>query len=85
MKRLETPPPAPDSPAAPTSPSSAWKRNLAVLWIGELIAISGFSVFMPFLPYYIQELGITELNDVALWAGVLTSAQAVTMALIAPV
>ena len=86
MSRPQEPSPAPDSPAAPASPAeSAWKRNLAVLWIGELIAISGFSVFMPFLPYYIQEMGITELKDVAFWAGVLTSSQAVTMALIAPV
>ena len=78
-------PAAEDSPDTPAPPSDAWKRNLAVLWIGELIAISGFSVFMPFLPYYVQEMGITELKDVAFWSGVLTSSQAVTMALIAPV
>jgi DHA1 family multidrug resistance protein-like MFS transporter len=63
----------------------AWQRNLAVLWIGELIAIAGFSVTLPFLPYYIQELGITEVTQVAFWSGLVTAAQAVTMALIAPV
>jgi DHA1 family multidrug resistance protein-like MFS transporter len=62
-----------------------WQRNLAFLWFGQLIAISGFSVFMPFLPYYVQELGITGDKQVAFWAGLLTSAQAVTMALVAPV
>ena len=56
-----------------------------MLWIGELIAISGFSVTLPFLPYYVQELGIQGLDQVALWAGLLTTAQATTMALIAPV
>jgi DHA1 family multidrug resistance protein-like MFS transporter len=55
-----------------------------VLWIGELIAISGFSVTLPFLPYYVQELGITELDQVAFWAGLLTTAQSTTMALVAP-
>jgi DHA1 family multidrug resistance protein-like MFS transporter len=69
--------------AAPAWPT--WQRNLAVLWLGELIAIAGFSVTLPFLPYYVQELGITKLDQVAFWAGLLTTSQATTMALIAPV
>lgn len=79
--------PKPDPAPTPPDPSSSslWKRNLAVLWFGELIAISGFSVFMPFLPYYVQELGITGLNQVAFWSGFLITSQGVTMALIAPV
>jgi DHA1 family multidrug resistance protein-like MFS transporter len=56
-----------------------------VLWLGELIAIAGFSVTLPFLPYYVQELGITEVNQVAFWTGLITSAQATTMALVAPI
>jgi DHA1 family multidrug resistance protein-like MFS transporter len=63
---------------------TSWQRNLVVLWIGELIAISGFSVTIPFLPYYVQELGITGLDRVAFWAGLLTTAQATTMAVVAP-
>ena len=53
-----------------------WQRNLAVLWIGELIAIAGFSVTLPFLPYYVQELGITEVNQVAFWSGLVAASQA---------
>ncbi|HUT18436.1 MAG TPA: MFS transporter [Anaerolineae bacterium] len=76
----------PDDESSPDpSAHRGWKRNLAILWFGQLIAISGFSVFMPFLPYYVQELGITEVKQVAFWAGLLTSAQAVTMALVAPI
>jgi DHA1 family multidrug resistance protein-like MFS transporter len=83
-KPKQTPHPAQDT--SQDSPGSRyWKRNLAVLWLGELIAISGFSVFMPFLPYYVQELGISELSQVAFWSGLLTTAQGVTMAVIAPV
>jgi len=63
----------------------SWQRNLAILWLGELIAISGFSVTFPFLPYYVQELGITDLDQVAFWAGLLTTSQAVTMAVVAPI
>jgi DHA1 family multidrug resistance protein-like MFS transporter len=41
-------------------------------------------VTLPFLPYYVQELGVTDLEQVAFWAGLLTSAQSTTMALVGP-
>lgn len=61
-----------------------WQRNLVVIWIAELIAISGFSIFMPFMPYYVQELGVTRLEEVEFWSGLLLTSQAVTMAAVAP-
>jgi DHA1 family multidrug resistance protein-like MFS transporter len=77
--------PIPQFPNFPISPSVSWQRNLAVLWIGQLIAAVGFSVTLPFLPYFVQELGITGVDRVAFWAGLVTSTQATTMALMAPV
>ena len=62
-----------------------WKRNLYVIWAAELAAIAGFSVVFPFLPYYVQELGVTELHEVELWSGALFAAQAVTMTVFAPI
>ncbi len=62
-----------------------WQRNLAVLTAAELIAIAGFSVVTPFLAYYVQDLGITDPNQVKLWTGWLFSAQAITMAIMAPI
>jgi DHA1 family multidrug resistance protein-like MFS transporter len=62
-----------------------WKRNLYVIWAAELAAIAGFSVVMPFLPYYVQELGVTDLREVELWSGVLFASQAVTMVIFAPI
>ena len=85
MNKPNQPPHSEQDTSQDLSGSRYWKRNLAVLWFGELIAISGFSVFMPFLPYYVQELGITELSQVAFWSGLLITAQGVTMAVIAPV
>jgi len=64
---------------------TSWKRNLYIIWIAELIAISGFSVMFPFLPYYVQELGVTDLHQVELWSGALFAAHAVTMAVSAPI
>ena len=40
-----------------------WQRNLYTLWVAELVAIAGFTVVIPFLAYYVQELGVTELKQ----------------------
>ncbi len=62
-----------------------WRRNLYVIWIAELVAIAGFAVIFPFVPYFVQELGVTELHEVELWSGILFATQAVTMAIFAPI
>jgi len=55
------------------------------MWVAELLAIAGFSVAFPFLPYYIQELGISGEGQVALWSGVIIAAQGVTMTVFSPI
>lgn len=62
-----------------------WRRTLYTLWVTQFIAVAGFSFVTPFIPYYIQELGVSDVRQVGIWAGLVTSAQAVSMALIAPV
>ncbi len=62
-----------------------WRRTLYTVWLTQFIAVAGFSFIMPFIPYYIQELGVTDVKEAALWAGLVTSAQAVSMTLMAPV
>lgn len=62
-----------------------WQRNLYTLWVAELIAIAGFTVVLPFLPYYVQDLGVTELEQVELWSGLLFASQAVAMAIFSPI
>lgn len=62
-----------------------WKRNLYVVWVAEFIAIAGFYVTFPFMPYYVQQLGVTDLRQVELWSGAIAAAQAVTMAIFAPI
>lgn len=69
---------------SPILKPGTWQRNLAVLWVGQLVAISGFSVTLPFLPYFVQELGITGVDQVAFWSALVTTAQGTTMALVAP-
>jgi len=40
---------------------------------------------MPFMPFYIQELGITDVGKAAQWAGILTGVPAVVMAIFSPI
>jgi DHA1 family multidrug resistance protein-like MFS transporter len=63
----------------------AWKRNLYIVWVAELVGIAGFSFVFPFLPYYVQELGVTELEQVELWSGLLFAAHAIPMAIFSPI
>jgi DHA1 family multidrug resistance protein-like MFS transporter len=62
-----------------------WKRNLYVIWFSELLAIVGFSVAFPFLPYYVQELGVSGPGQVEMWSGMIIASQAVTMTVFAPI
>lgn len=64
---------------------AGWQRNLYVITVAELIAIAGFSVVTPFLPFFIQDLGVSDPDQVKLWTGWITSSQAVTMAFMAPI
>ena len=46
-----------------------WKRNLYTLWATEFLAALGMALVLPFLPFYIRELGVKELHDVERWSG----------------
>jgi DHA1 family multidrug resistance protein-like MFS transporter len=62
-----------------------WRRTLYTIWFTEFIAIVGFAFVSPFIPYYIQELGVTDQKEVALWTGLSTSALSLSLAIMAPV
>lgn len=61
-----------------------WRRNLYAIWIAELLAIVGFSLRAPFLPYYLQDLGATSDDSAALWSGLINAGGAGVMAITAP-
>jgi DHA1 family multidrug resistance protein-like MFS transporter len=62
-----------------------WRRSLRTLWFTQFIAVGGFSFVTPFLPFYIQDMGVTDVRAVALWTGMASSACSVALALMAPV
>ncbi len=46
-----------------------WRKNLYVLWATQFIAMVGMNLVVPFLPFYIRQLGVTNDADVVRWSG----------------
>jgi DHA1 family multidrug resistance protein-like MFS transporter len=68
------------------TPSLAgWERTAWIAATTQFFTLIGFGLGLPFLPMYIQELGVTERAQVAIWSGVISGSAALTMAVLAPV
>jgi hypothetical protein len=55
----------------PRAESGSWQRNVWALALIVFTAFVGFQFFSPFLPLYVQELGVTDPAEIAVWSGVL--------------
>ncbi|MBP1154730.1 MULTISPECIES: MFS transporter [unclassified Paenibacillus] len=62
-----------------------WKVNLIVLWLGQFLVMSGMTMIIPFLPLYIQEMGIHDPHEVAMWAGIIFAGNFVTAFIFQPI
>ena len=61
-----------------------WKRNLAIAWVAQFLCIIGLDICLPFIPFYIRELGVTDPRQVNIWAGAIMSGCSVAAALVSP-
>ena len=52
-----------------TTPLEPWRKNLYIMWASQFIAMVGMSLVVPFLPFYIRDLGVKSTEDVARWSG----------------
>jgi len=62
-----------------------WKRNLVMVGLSQFFSMMGFAFAMPFAPYYIQQLGITEPNELKMWVALFTAAAPLTLAVASPI
>ncbi len=62
-----------------------WKINLYILWISQVISLTSFGFGLPFIPFFIQELGVTDPDQLNLFTGILSAAPAITMAVMSPI
>jgi len=61
-----------------------WKRNLAFLWIAQFFSLVGFSFALPFVPFYLQELGVTGRGALRVWTGLFAAGAGIPLAIAAP-
>ena len=64
--------------------STDWQRNLKIAWIGTFFTGASFSIVMPFMALYIEELGVK--GDMVEWyTGLSVAVSALASALVSPV
>jgi MFS transporter, DHA1 family, multidrug resistance protein len=69
-------------PAAPIGVS--WKVNLAFIWLGVFVGLMGANFVFPFIPFYIEELGVTDTGRVALFTSISASVTGISLFFTAP-
>ncbi|NLV74827.1 MAG: multidrug efflux MFS transporter [Chloroflexi bacterium] len=62
-----------------------WQINLWAIVAAELLTILAFNAALILVPYYIQQMGITDLNEVARWTGIYQATGAVAFAIATPI
>ena len=69
----------------PDAGQPGWNATLYAVWAGQLLALIGFSSRVPFLPFYLADLGVTSVEGQTLWSGAINAAGAGAMAITAPI
>ncbi|NPT54721.1 MFS transporter [Paraburkholderia elongata] len=62
-----------------------WRRNLIVCVFGSFTTLVSLSMLLPFLPLYVQQLGVTSSSAVVQWSGVAFGVTFLGTALTAPI
>jgi MFS family permease len=60
------------------------QRNILAAAAAGCIGFTGFTLVMPFLPLYIQQLGVTDVAEIAMWSGLILGATPTVTAISAP-
>lgn len=62
-----------------------WRRNLAVCVVGSFTTIVAMTLLLPYLPLYVEQLGVHDPAKITLWSGLTYAATFVTAGLTAPI
>jgi MFS family permease len=68
-----------------STPGVDWRRNQAAVTVAAFIGFTGFTLVMPFLPLYFEDLGVTSPGEIAVWSGVSLGVTPAVTAFMAPV
>lgn len=61
-----------------------WKQNLAICLIGSFTTLIAMSLLLPFLPLYVEQLGVTDHAAIVQWSGIAYGATFLAAAFVAP-
>ncbi len=61
-----------------------WRRNLWVCVFGSFTTIVAMTLLLPFLPLYVQQLGVSDRTAIVEWSGMAYGATFLSAALFAP-
>lgn len=64
--------------------SRHWRRNLAVCLAGSFTTIVGMTMLLPYLPLYVERLGVEGESSIVRWSGIAYAATFLAAALTAP-
>lgn len=64
--------------------SEYWKRNLCIGVFGSFTTLVSLSMLLPFLPLYVEQLGVTSSAAIVQWSGVAFGATFLGTAVTAP-
>ncbi len=73
------------SMTAPPAENRYWRRNLAVCFGGSFTTIVAMTLLLPYLPLYVEQLGVPDRPAIVWWSGIAYGATFFTAALAAPV
>jgi DHA1 family multidrug resistance protein-like MFS transporter len=63
----------------------AWERTLYIVLVTQFISLAGGNLVFPFLPLYIEELGVTDKGQLAFYAGLTSTATGITLFIFSPI
>ena len=76
--------PQSQSTPLPSIVEEPWRRNLAVCVFGAFTTIVAMTLLLPFLPLYVEHLGVSDPAAIVQWSGVAFGATFLSAALTAP-
>ena len=71
---------------ASAAPETAhWMRNMIVCLVGSFTTIIAMTLLLPFLPLYVEELGVSDKAAIVQWSGIAYGATFFAAAFVAPI
>ncbi|MGM7700277.1 MFS transporter [Pseudalkalibacillus sp. Hm43] len=62
-----------------------WKKSARFLWLCNFIIVAAMTMILPFLPLYLEELGVTGEKELSVWTGAIFSAAFLSGAIMSPI